>query len=220
MKLVEIDDTNLSPCTNNGTHIDDDSYTKPCVMSTLDNAMNEILRAPISDGDKWKLYSQALRRYLSHSKFTSRKFDDNVSYPITVNESRNKDTSAENLFNLSLGDISLPNQLDISGVERIRDSIDSISHPNVKNFFEKAREANIISNTSLSSSNAEAEVPPKQRRKKKPSNPISVRRRLPQRNNGAAMKRRAEMSLSADLSQIRPCKVAIQRLNWVPTTAR
>lgn len=214
MKLVEIDDINISSCANNNVHIDDNSYSKPYVMSALDNAMNEILSTPISDGDKWKLYSQTLQRYLNHSKFTSRKIDTDFSYPV------NKDISAtENAFNFSLGDISPPNQFDMSGVERIRDSIDRISQPNVRNFFEKAREVNSLSATSPSAPMAETQAQLAPRRRKRTNNSNSVRRVQPYRNTVATRKRRAETSLSADIPRIRPCKVTIHRLNWSPTTA-
>lgn len=215
MKLVEIDDASLSPsCANNIMRIDDDSYSKPSVMSTLDNTMNEILRLPISDVDKWKLYSQALQRYLNHSKFIS----GNYSHPVNNNESKNKAQSvAENSFNFPFDNISIQNQFDMSGLEPIRDSIDSISQPSVRNFFEKARESNSQSNTSPRLPIAEVAVQPPQRKKKKPSRPNNIRRVLPYRKG---RKRQAETSLSADMSHIRPCKVIVQRLQWSPTTAR
>lgn len=89
MKLVEIDDKGLPPPVHNRQHIDDESYLKPRVLSTLDRIMNEILRAQMSDSDKWKLYSQALRRYLNHTKVSSRKAKHNFSYPMNNEESRN-----------------------------------------------------------------------------------------------------------------------------------
>lgn len=218
MKLVEIDDNNLSPTGNIGVILDDNSYSNPRVMSTLDNAMNEILRAPMSDGDKWKLYSQALQRYLNHSKNISRKNDRNSSCPI--NNDGNKGVPAEeSAFNLSIGHI--PHQFDMSGVDFIRDSLDSISQPSVRSFFERARENNISTSPLQPSPIVEVDEQPPLPKRRPPKKP-AIRRVQPYRSNAGAAtkKRRAEMSLSADLSQIRPCKVAIQRLNWTPTTAR
>lgn len=220
MKLVEIDDNNYSLSANNTMNIDDDSYLKPRVMPTLDNAMNEILRAPISDGDKWKLYSQALQRYLNHVKITSRKNENNFSYPVNNVESKTIPV-AEDEFNFTLGSLSEPAQLDISGVQRVRDSLDSISQPVVRDFFQKVRE---IRRSAPSSSPSiveeEASQPPRNKKRKKKVS--SARRVLPYRNaSGAAgRKRPAENSLSHDISRMRPCKVALNRLNWEPTTAR
>lgn len=218
MKLVEIDDNNLSPSGNIGVIIDDNSYSKPRVMSTLDNVMNEILRAPITDSDKWKLYSQALQRYLNHSKNISKKNDRNISCPI--NNDGNKGIPVEeNSFNFSIGDI--PNQFDMSGVELIRDSLDSISQPSVRNFFERVRGNNISTSPLQPLPIVEVDEQPQQPKKRLPKKP-GIRRVQPYRSNAGAAtkKRRAETSLSADLSQIRPCKVTLQRVNWTPTTAR
>lgn len=228
MRLVEIDGINSSTCANYGNRIDDDSYSKPCVMSTLDNAMNEILMAPMPDGEKWKLYTQTLQRYLNHSKFNSRKIDSNFSYPKNNNGSKNITFQpAENSFNLSLENFSPTQQFDMSGVDYLRDSLDSISQPAVRNFFEKARELNSHASVSSPSSSpileAEAQHEPvrqPQRSKKKPYKP-TTRRVQPYRSNAgeATRKRRAEMSLSKNLSSVRPCKIALHRLNWEPTAA-
>lgn len=105
MRLVEIDDTNSSTYANYGTRIDDSSYSKPYVMSNLDNAMNEILKASIPDGEKWRLYSQTLQRYLNHSKFSTR----NSDISITKNNCGDKHTPfqpAEISFNRSLENFS------------------------------------------------------------------------------------------------------------------
>lgn len=214
MKLVEIDDNNILPWANKATNLDDDSYANPRVMSTLDNVMNEILSSQLSDGEKWKLYSQALQRFLNHSKLKSRKIDSALT--TNIDDRKLKSPVAENTFNLSLGDISFPNQFDMSGVERIRDSMDNISQPSVRNFFEKAREASSHSISPQASDQAQAQ--PTQRRKRTKKNPS--RRVQPYRSTAAAGKRRAERSLTADMSLIRPCKVALHRLNWSSTTAR
>lgn len=228
MRLVEIDDISSSTCANYDNRIDDDSYSKPCVMSTLDNAMNEILLAPMPDGEKWKLYTQTLQRYLNHSKFNARKIDSNFSLPEKDNGSRNITFQpAENSFNLSLENFSPTQQFDMSGVDYLRDSLDSISQPAVRNFFEKARKVNShvgVSSPSpapiLESEVQHEPVRQSQRSKKKPHK-STARRVQPYRSNAgeATRKRRAETSLSNNLSLIRPCKVAMHRLHWEPSTA-
>lgn len=205
MKLVEIADNMHTACSNI-PRIDDDSYLKPRVLSTLDSVMSEILRAPISDGDKWTLYSQSLQKYLNHAKVTTKKPDCNFSY-----SPNNKETIPvdEETFNFSLGSISEAPRLDMSVISPIRDSIDSISQPTVRNFFERARVLNTSNPSPEKTGNvATAYVPRKKKR--------AIRRLQPSR----AKKRRPETSLSADMSRIRPCKVTMQRLNWEPTNAR
>lgn len=208
MKLVEIGDNILTSGTNNTIHLDDDSYLKPRVLSTLDNVMSEILRAPISDGDKWKLYSQALQRYLNHAKVTSRKSDCNFSVPMNNKESI---PETEETFNFSLDNISDMHRTELSGISHIRDSIDSISQPSVRTFFEQARALSPSTSKRLSESVENVDLNSVQRPKKKTRKRIQPYR---------AKKRTAENSLSADLSRIRPCKVSVQRLNWQPTRAR
>lgn len=223
MKLVEIDENNFSSYSNNAAQIDDDSYSKPRVMPTLDSAMNEILRAPISDGDKWKLYSQTLQRYLNHAKFTARKIDTNYSY---LDKAENKNDSIppsqpENTFDISFDGVSPTSLFNMSGISNIRDSIDGISQPSVRNFFEKAREINTIP-TITPSKIDKVNVPDSHQSKKKSKKQAPNRRFLPYRSSAgvAARKRRAENSLAADMSQIRPCKINLNRIQWQPTAAR
>lgn len=189
--------------------------------------MNEILKTPsISDFDKWQLYSQALQRYLNQVKFTSQKFDHNSSPPqkdnnciSTVEESfRNP---CNNSFNFS------PHSMDISGVYPIRDSLNSISQPVVRNFFEKARESNghILPTASLPLPSDGAALPQVYKKKFIPKkfrlNVNNVTSRKPQsRSRIFAKKRRAETTLSSDMSQVRPCKVSLNEFNWDPTNAR
>lgn len=218
MKLVEIDDNALSPCANSSVHIDDESYSKPRVLSTLDNVMNKVLRAQISDADKWMLYSQTLQKYLNHAKVNSRKSDCNFAYP--VNDSKSVfEKEKEDTFNFSLGNISN----EISGIDRIRDSLDSISQPSVKSFFENARQQNSAASRSPLAAAEEVlqdSPPPKVKKIKKKSK--LIQRALPYRKKltAEARKRRAENSLSVDISRMRPCKVSVQRINWEPTAAR
>lgn len=211
MKLVEVDDSTLLSHTNNT--IDDESYSKPRVLSTLDNVMNEILRAQIPDADKWKLYSQALQRYLNHAKVNSTK-----NAPIIGNTN-----PEDNPFNFSLGSFSerFQNDVNMSGVQPLRDSLDSISQPSVRNFFEQARDHNFVV-TEILPEEVEAVSRNPSPPQRQPKHTKNHRRVLPYRLNMApgTRKRRAENNLSANMSQIRPCKVSIQNIDWVPTTAR
>lgn len=198
MKLVEVDDKPLSSCTNNNMNIDDDSYSKPRVLSTLDNVMNGILEAKIPDADKWMLYSQALQRYLNHAKSNS-----NFVVPMNNSKNINEPEEFEDAFNFSLDN-------EMSGINTLRDSIDSISQPGVRNFFEQIRQQKT----------QPSEQPPVQTNRKKKK--VLPPRHLPYRKKATieTRKRRAETSLSADMSRMRPCKVNLHRINWEPTTAR
>lgn len=219
MKLIEIDNDNIAPHANSNC-INDEEYPKPHVLSPLDNIMNKILKAPfISDGEKWSLYNQALQRYLNHVKIATKKIDyNNTSY----SENRGKDDynsspAVEDTFNLSMS------PLDISGLAPLRDSLDSISQPVVRNFFERARNTSAV--PLFSQPVVDQPSLPKEptKRKARKSQP---RRILPYNNTiyytrskcVSSKKRRAENSLSADLSQVRPCKVILNR--WLPSTAR
>lgn len=227
MKLIEIGDNNISShAYNNDRYIDDEDYSKPRVLPTLDNIMNEILSAAnISDVDKWRLYSQALQRYLNQLKIASKKnadeiksrHDHNSTYPEKNNN--NHFQTLEDTFNFSLP------QFDMSGVEPIRDSLDSISQPAVRNFFERARNTNSCFNVSRPASIPTEEDTPQPPQKAIAKKKKTNRRVLPYsqyqtRSNTVRNKRRAENSLSADMSQIRPCKVLLSKLNWTPTNAR
>lgn len=205
MKLVELDDSNISSYAVNNNRIDDETYSKPYVLSSLDNTMNEILKAPMSDGDKWQLYSQALHRYLNHLKHTSRKIDSNFSYPKNSEEKDPFNVSLHSLDSIrnTFGTTSRRDAFEMSGVDTIRDSLDTISQPTVRNFFENAR-------TALDSSPPKVRVT--RRSTSKLNGPLKTRRKN--------AKRRAENSLSQDLSQIRPCKVVLNEINWKRTRAR
>lgn len=148
MKLVPFDDDSAM----NRTHSDglsDKHFVTPRVLSTLDGVMNEILRrSDLNDGDKWRLYNQSLQRYLNFVKRNQQKNDS------VITPNHRKNASAESLDHLNelqsecvdrndtidtfLNQFS-PNE--ISGIMPIRDSLDSISQPAVRSFFEKARES-------------------------------------------------------------------------------
>lgn len=210
MKLVEIDNDDISTHTNN-SRINDEEYAKPHVLSPLDNIMNKILKTPfISDGEKWRQYSQALQRYLNHVKITSRKIDYNSSYT----ENREKDdynsiSSIADPFNFSI-----PSH-DISGLYPIRDSLDSISQPVVKSFFERAR-SNTDGTVQEPLENVDQPSLPKESQPAKEKTRKSLY--YTRSKCVSSKKRRAEESLSAELSQVRPCKIVLNK--WLPSTAR
>lgn len=133
MKLVDIDDVSSQPAVHHHqTLLTDDKFASTCTLSTLDNSMNEILnRSDIDDGEKWILYNQILQRFLSYMKKTRL---PNVPNTSTGKDQRN---GTPEQFN---GHLSAH---DISGIFQIKDSLDTISQPNVRNFFEKARQRDI-----------------------------------------------------------------------------
>lgn len=118
MRLVEIDNdfSNDHSMNQSKLNSDDEKYTQPKVLSTLDKMMDEILRQNgLCDADKWTLYNQVLRRYL-------------------VNVKNKKDASILDFSKCNNILESTRNSHDV------RDSLDSISEPAVRSFFEKARE--------------------------------------------------------------------------------
>lgn len=228
MKLIEVDDNTVHTRGDNNTYIDDEHYVKPRVLSTLDDIMNEILKTPsISDVDKWQLYSQALQRYLNHVKIT---YHNSTHSERENNATAPVEDTFRNPCNSSLN-FSLP-QFDMSGMEPMRDSLDRISQPTVRNFFEKVRESNgqnnlPVSPSSSSTSSDKRGVDPQQYQNFNPTNRRMKKQRFPRRSQpyqtrsrAAATKRRAETTISADISRVRPCKVPLKKLNWESTNAR
>lgn len=222
MKLVEVDDNNnISSPVNACTAVDDDNYSKPRILSTLDSVMNKILNAPsISYTDKWLLYSQALQRYLNHVKMNSQKTIDKLPIPET-NISDN--AVLDDKFNYLIPRINISNT-DMSGIEPIRDSLDSITQPAVRSFFERARNKDNLSNTSSSISSSprlsvQPAAPTAIRPKKKAKKGV-IRRSGPYmytRSTTRLKKRQANNTLTAELN-LRPAKTCLQ--NWESTSAR
>lgn len=128
MKLVEIDDIPQST-SHNHVLLSDEQFTAPRTLSMLDNYMKIILeRTDISDGEKWQLYSQTLQKYLNHMKrsevpnLNGQQFDSSISRDHTPYT-----------FNNRLSDH------DISGIFPMKPSIENISQPTVRAFFEQAK---------------------------------------------------------------------------------
>lgn len=234
MKLVELESEDRFN-NNNKIHqgactLSDGAYTKPHVLPALDRLMDEILqKTGISDADKWQLYNQTLQKYLNFVKVTSEKqhrfnsqLEDSNDYSHSSFQKHDQSFSKQ-------GDMAF----NLSGVEPIRDSLDSISAPIVRNFFENARENGAYTNDHRSSSPlASNEVlmsKPAQRISKKSGHVIEKRsKKKAQRKKSLmyqpwsplktrstkAKKRQADELLASMI----PCKVVIER--WQPTAAR
>lgn len=133
MRLVDIDDDIAQPVYQ--PQPSDDNFTAPRILSTLDKSMHDILnRHDIDDGEKWALYNQILQRYLNHLKKTRQPViavDTNPQY-----EANGQRIHTPEAFN---GNISN----NISGIFPIGDSLEGISQPNVRNFFECARRSDV-----------------------------------------------------------------------------
>lgn len=242
MKLVEVDDISS---TNEDTHqhrhkVSDENYSKPYVLSSLDQLMSDILsKKGISDVEKWQLYSQSLQKYLNFVKTLSEKSQTSINHSEVNQKVRPKDSSI--LFTPSeISDFNLSNPVDdslnLSVLTPIRDSIDSISAPRVRHFFERAREMEATNNKSSTSIKEIGEIAesvpihepmeinyPVGRKIKKASNKNNRRSSLmyqpwspiQTRSLVKKKKRKAETALLT-----RPCKVILNDLYWEPTSAR
>lgn len=131
MKLVDIDEIPLEQ-NNIATTMSDSNYASPRVLSSLDNIMSGVLnRNDLDDTDKWILYNQSLHRYLNFIK------NQNQQQSIAKNHNQQPNNNdfeyTPSLFKPA------HSQFEISGVETLRDSLDSISQPIVREFFEKVR---------------------------------------------------------------------------------
>lgn len=127
MKLVDIDAV-VQPCSLPS----DENLTAPRILPMLDNSMNTILnRNDISDGAKWTLYNQTLQKYLYHMKKTNVQKPSTQQSPhsnISVPRHHTPDTFSNRI-----------SDHDISGIFPMKPSIEDISQPNVRQFFEQAR---------------------------------------------------------------------------------
>lgn len=220
MKLIELDsiDQTNNEFIHTSSPISDETYSKPYVLSALDRLMNDILKkSGLSDGEKWQLYNQTLQRYLNFVKAQSKeKNSASTSIQSKAYDSNLDDTRRD--FTL-LRDSSF----NMSGVDPIRDSLDTISVPVVRDFFMNAREKNDPLNTSwrsLPSPQPQQQQPslpkvvnerPKKKAVRKVNHYIQFNSNPSSRSKAVAKKRHAE----ALLSQIRPRKV----IAWEPTNA-
>lgn len=141
MKLVDIDDgvTQQSIEPSYQTLPSDYNFTAPRMLSTLDNSMNEILnRRDMDDNEKWILNNQTLQKFLNYMKKSRPPMDQHTSQ-----EQQNNSIDSFD------GRISYHN---ITGILPFRDSLESIAHPGVRDFFKQIRENQPYGNNSLHSS--------------------------------------------------------------------
>lgn len=135
MRLIDIDDTTpTQPATDlQHTVQSDANFVEPRTLSLLDGAMNDILnRYDIPDSEKWMLYNQTLQKFLNYMKKTrSQDALPNTYHTSPQHDQRNQYRS---MFDGHISENSL------SGINPIRDSIDLISPPAVRNFFQQAKE--------------------------------------------------------------------------------
>lgn len=136
MKLVDIDD--MSHHSANQSYLalpSDEKFTASRTLSMLDNSMNAILnRSDINDGEKWALYNQTLQRYLNHMRKTQKSNTQQFPRNIQFNDEDQSNHTPE-AFNNCISDH------DITGIFPIRDSIETITQPNVRQFFHQARQS-------------------------------------------------------------------------------
>lgn len=222
MKLVELDNGHLENNMQCSSLLSDSNYTAPRVFSTLDELMNKILNAAdLSDNDKWILYNQTLQRYLNYMKNINRQkpsiqSESQAIQNRTISDIRPQDVTLSDFrANTSL---SFNNSInDMTGVETMRDSLDSIQQPNVRTFFENLREQNM--NKCVSSPEDQEDTNNKRvyRRAKVPKN----QRKGPSYGNHLTRSRTApKRRTDALLSGMKPCKVLIRPVrldNWVPS---
>lgn len=129
MRLVEFDSTapNLEHMYNQ--LLPDNEYAKPRVLSKLDSSMSEILnRNDIPDSKKLIFYNELLRKYLH---FTNK---NNSAHLVQSNN----DVIPPS--NFDLGDSFT--QRSMTDLLPGRDSLDNITQPSVRDFFESLREEN------------------------------------------------------------------------------
>lgn len=138
MKLVDIDDAGSHQSNNlYQNNQSDDKFLEPRTLSILDASMNEILsRNDMPDSEKWILYNQTLHKFLNCMK-NSR--SQAMPKPQNVAPKIDHRPPSVNTFNSRISDHSL------DGIFPIRDSLDSISTQNVRDFFQHVRE-NVVNN--------------------------------------------------------------------------
>lgn len=139
MKLVDIDEaTSHQSHDSHHTLQSDTNFVAPRTLSLLDRAMNDILnRCDIPDNEKWMIYNQTLQKFLSYMR-NKRTQDTIQNSPSTRHKSIQSEqrNHTQNTFDRHISNFSLN---DIFPVTDARDSIDLISPPIVREFFEQAR---------------------------------------------------------------------------------
>lgn len=152
MKLIDIDETTPTHPSND-LHQSDANFVTPRTLSMLDGAMNDILnRCDIPDGEKWILYNQTLQKFLNYMK--KARSQDKLPSTIhnTIPDQRNQSLSDQRnqsraTFDGRMSDNSL------SGIFPMRDSIELIQQPAVRDFFQQFSE-NVAENPANNSYSA------------------------------------------------------------------
>lgn len=136
MRLIDVDEDDVTQPNIDSqyqSHPPDHKFVAPRMLSILDNSMNAILnRCDMDDGEKWIHYNQTLQKFLNHMKQTR--------LPNTQQIEGGRQNRTTDAFD---GHISDHN---ITGIHPLRDSLDTISQPSVRDFFQQLREN--ASNTS------------------------------------------------------------------------
>lgn len=140
MKLIDIDDDTASSNRESSYQAlqSDDKFTASRTLSFLDNSMNDILnRSDIDDNEKWLLYNQTLQKFLAYMKSTR----TTSTKPSTIHhQSAQSFSSIPDERNISYSPFDRHiSDNNISGIFPLRDSLDSITQPVVKEFFQNAR---------------------------------------------------------------------------------
>lgn len=226
MKLVDIDEPGLIEKNAVDCMMSDSNYASPRVLSALDGIMDAILkRNDLDDGAKWILYNQTLHRYLNFVKNQQNQ---------TSKDEHKADSQIVNnhAFNQSF-DLFKPSSsaFEISGIEPLRDSLDAISQPIVREFFENARNKIPIETSSTSEHDSPMDVsgntrenlmPARGQRRNKAKPPNKRRRRVNSRfdHNRSPLKRRDPSKRQNDsiFKPMRAVKILIPR--WTPSDAK
>lgn len=141
MRLIDVDDDVTQPNIDSKyqLHPSDYNFAAPRMLSILDNSMSEILnRRDMDDGEKWIHYNQTLQKFLNYMK--------KMRPPSTQHPPPEQQNQTIDAFD---GHISENN---ITGVQPIRDSLEYISQPSVRDFFIQLRDNNSNTNNICQSS--------------------------------------------------------------------
>ena len=214
MRLVEIDNDHAGGNFNQNNAIftqsipiPDDIYTKPTQLSMLDNQMNEVLsKKNVNDFDKWRQYNQILQRYLKSVQNVN-----NQSY-------HRNDESQSKQQNVSLDQFdNMYSPFNMSGVLPIRDSIDAIEAPRVREFFEQIRESLPTDREDLMELSAQVTSAPSTTHSlptpphRPVIEPMRLRQRVVRKDQPVIRKRAFKRKAESGISFVKPCKVALRR---------
>lgn len=208
MKLVEIDDNSQVPTDQSYLSLpSDENVTAPRILSILDNFMNAILnRHDINDGEKWTLYNQALQRYLNHIKKSNVQNSVNQQSPNNIPFDDQDRRHTPDTFNNRISDHN------ISGVFPMKTSIENISEPIVRDFFEQARmrDENPFSPSTISAESLDDSIPPNLH--KSPKSPLheAMSISIPtsqEARNVTNRRRKGKRGAAHDMTRIHPYKV-------------